>query len=165
MAIKLEDFLPGVKYNGLNTNKNTAFGGSNTFSGTSTFSGPVTLPARVSRTGEQSETVSGNKTLDEGDSGVVQRVDTDGAVVTLPATVLGTTYIIENAGSADGAVGISVSPNAADKIMGNGFTSADNKDAINTKATAKVGDRIVLVADGANGWFVQSVIGTWAREG
>ena len=111
----------------------------------------------------QAETVSSAKTLDEGDSGVVQNV-TASATLTLPATVVGTTYIIRNggSGSTDGAVTVTVSPAAADKIMGNGFTSADNKDAINTLGNA--GDEIVLVGDGVNGWFVQSVTGTWTRE-
>ena len=113
--------------------------------------------------GRQVEAVTGNKTLGEGDSGVVQRVTAD-ATITLPATVVGTTYTIVNGGngSTDGTITINVSPAAADKIMGNGFTSADNKDAINTDG--RPGDTITLVGDGVNGWFVQSVQGTWARE-
>lgn len=107
----------------------------------------------------ENETVTGAKTLDEGDSGVVQNV-TASATITLPATVVGATYIIRNGG--DGSVTINVSPAAADKIMGNGFTSADNKDAINT--LGKGGDQIVLVADGVNGYYVQSASGTWTRE-
>lgn len=134
-----------------------------TLRGPTSVDAPLTTTQGFTPNGRQTETVSGNKTLDEGDSGVVQVVDTDGAVVTLPATVVGTVYIIEN-GGADGAVGINVSPNASDKLMGNGFTSADNKDAINTKATAKKGDRVVLVADGVNGYFFAEVVGTWARE-
>lgn len=111
----------------------------------------------------QAEAVSSAKTLDEGDSGVVQNV-TASATLTLPSTVVGTTYIIRNGGSGetDGAVTVTVSPAALDKIMGNGFTSADNKDAINTLGNP--GDEIVLVGDGADGWFVQSVTGTWTRE-
>ncbi len=111
----------------------------------------------------QSEAVTGNKTLDEGDNGVVQVVTAD-ATITLPATVVGTTYTIFNGGqgSTDGTIAINVSPAAADKIMGNGFTSADNKDAINTNGN--YGDMIRLVGDGANGWMIQEVIGTWTRE-
>lgn len=109
------------------------------------------------------QTKSVNYTMAEGDSGKTTYVDTDGVVITLPATTVGMSFKIVNAG-ADGAVGIAVSPNASDKIMGNGYTSADNKDAINTKATAKKGDFIELVADGANGWFVRAVKGIWARE-
>lgn len=104
------------------------------------------------------EAVTGNKTLDEGDSGVVQNA-TATAVVTLPATVVGTSYIVR-VGAED--ITLSVSPNASDKIMGNGFTSADNKDLIFTKQP--VGSYVRLVADGVNGWFVAEIAGTATRE-
>lgn len=104
------------------------------------------------------ETVSADKTLDEGDSGVAQNV-TASKTVTLPATVVGTTYIVRV--GADG-ITVNVSPAAADKIMGNGFTSADNKDLIFTSQPK--GSYVVLVADGVNGWFVQRIKGTATRE-
>lgn len=104
------------------------------------------------------ETVTGAKTLDEGDSGVVQNV-TATATVTLPSTVVGATYLIRV--GADG-VTVSVSPAAADKIMGNGFTSADNKDLVFTNQPA--GSYVVLMADGANGYYVQRIKGTATRE-
>lgn len=111
----------------------------------------------------QSETVTGNKTLDEGDNGVVQVVTAD-ATITLPSTVVGYRYTIVCGakGSTAGTVDINVSPAALDKIMGNGFTSADNKDAVLT--AGRYGDLISLVGDGANGWVVDRVIGTWTRE-
>jgi len=110
-----------------------------------------------------SETISANDTMAEGDSGTVKLIDTDAVVITLPATAAGMTLTFVNVGD-NGTVGFSVSPNASDKIMGNGYTSADNKDVINTKATAKKGDYIKLVGDGVNGWFVQDVRGVWDRE-
>lgn len=123
--------------------------------------------AEINETAVQSvigqQTKSTNYTLTEADSGLVTNVDTDNVVITLPSTVAGMTFIVRNSAS-DGAAKVSISPAALDKIMGNGFTSADNKDAINTKATAKKGDYMKLVADGANGWFVTAVRGTWARE-
>lgn len=111
----------------------------------------------------QKETVADNKTLDDGDCGVIQNVTVDAKIVTLPATVVGYSYTIRN-GGADGTVAVTVSPNASDKIFGNGFTATDNKDAINTKATAKKGDYIKLVGDGVNGWMITEVAGIWARE-
>lgn len=110
------------------------------------------------------ETLSADTTLAEADVGKIIDVDTDAKVLTLPATVVGMRFRIRNAG-ADGAVLVTVSPNAADKIMGVGITSADNKDLLNTKATAKKGDYIDLLGDGVNGWYVQELRGTWAREG
>lgn len=115
-------------------------------------------------TNRENETVSSNKTLDEGDSGVVQNV-TASCTLTLPATVVGATYHIRNggSGSSDNAVTITISPAALDKIMGGGFTSADNKDIINTTGEGGV-DEVTLVADGVNGYFIQSISGTWTRE-
>lgn len=82
---------------------------------------------------------------------------------TLPATSAGLWYTfvfkVPSAG-----VGGQVSPVAADKIMGNGFTSADNKAAINSGATDREGDSITVVADGSDGWFIINLTGTWARE-
>ena len=102
-------------------------------------------------------------TLAEADSGKNLVVDTDAQTITLPATVVGMTFTLTN-GGADGAVLLKIAPNASDKIMGNGYTSADNKYVANTKATAKKGDFIVLVGDGVNGWFIQEVRGIWAKE-
>lgn len=106
----------------------------------------------------ESETVTGAKTLDEGDGGIVQNV-TATATITLPSTVAGATYPIRvgNAG-----ITVTVSPPAADKIMGNGFTSADNKDLIFTNQPA--GSYVVLVGDGTNGYQVSRILGTATRE-
>ena len=111
----------------------------------------------------QSEDVSGAKTLDAGDSGVVQNV-TASATITLPATAVNLVYTIRNGGTGetDGAVTVTVSPNANDNIAGNGLTAADNKDVINTLGRA--GDEITLIGNGVGGWNVASVTGTWTRE-
>lgn len=106
---------------------------------------------------------TGNDTFTAADSGIVHKCATDGVVFTLPATDAGLTITVVNAG-ADGAAGISISPHADDKIMGVNITAADNKDLINTKSTAKKGDFVRLVGDGADGWFVQAIGGIWARE-
>ena len=111
----------------------------------------------------QTQTKSANYTMTEGDVGKVTYVDTDAKTITLPATVVGYVYTIVNAGE-DGTVGVTVSPNANDKIMGVGLTAADDKDLVNTKATAKKGDYIKLLGDGALGWYVIEIEGTWARE-
>lgn len=119
----------------------------------------------------QSESVTGAKTVDATDCGVVQNV-TSSATITLPATAAGLTYTFRNGGDndantptgavADGSVTVTVSPAAADQIQGNGFTAADNKDVINT--LGNVGDEITLVGDGTSGWVIQNVVGTWTRE-
>lgn len=96
-------------------------------------------------------------------SGLDIYVDTDAKVMTLPATHVGDRFRIINDG-ADAGVLVSIAPNAADKISGMGLTAADNKKLLNTKATAKRGDFVELVADGVDGWVVNAVQGTWARE-
>lgn len=120
--------------------------------------------------GRYQEVIDTAKTLAIGDSGIVQNVKAS-VTITLPATVVGYCFIIRNAGAlaggtvgsgSNGSVTINVSPNASDKIAGIGFTATDDKDAINT--LGNVGDEIVLVGDGANGWFVLSSKGTWTRE-
>jgi hypothetical protein len=119
----------------------------------------------------ESETVTGNKTLDAGDSGVAQ-VLTASATITLPAagaTTSGLTYTIVNggSGSTDGAVTVTISPNANDKIVGNGFTAADDKDIINTLGRGGI-DYVTLTcvneATTDSAWVITAISGTWTRQ-
>ena len=110
------------------------------------------------------ETKSANYTVDALDTGKIIYVDTDAVVVTLPATAtVGDSITFVNAG-AFGAVGFSMDPAAADKIMGPDIAGEDNKDLVNTKATAQRGDFITLTAGHADGWTVSRIKGTWAQE-
>lgn len=122
----------------------------------------------------QSTSISADTTLALTDCGVVQNVIADGKVITLPATSAGATFTIRNGGvpvtsgpagtGSNKSVLVTISPNASDKIQGNGLSAQDNKDLLNTKATSSVGDEVTLVGDGTDGWLIQSIIGTWARE-
>lgn len=108
---------------------------------------------------------SGDYTCLAADSGVHFLAGAANIVFTLPSTAAGLRYTFQLAAAGlSSGTGLSISPAAADKIMGNGFTSADNKDAINTGATDREGDLIEVVGDGADGWYITRVIGTWARE-
>ncbi len=109
------------------------------------------------------EDVTANKTLDAQDVGKVMNVTADAKIFTLPSTAAGLVFIIRNGGAA-AAVAVNVSPAAADKIMGADLAGVDNKDRINTKATALQGDHIVLLGDGSAGWFAISERGVWAAE-
>jgi hypothetical protein len=122
------------------------------------------------------ENIDTAKTLAVGDNGVVQNVIADAITITLPATGAAGLYYftIRNGGvpassslgagtGSDGTVLVTVAPNASDKISGLAFTAQDNKAALNTKATAKVGDFITLVSDGVDGWSVVAARGIWAR--
>ena len=114
--------------------------------------------------------VTENKTLTADDSGGIFLCATDNVVFTLPATAAGLKYTFINTG-ADGAAKISISPAAADAIHGttNASTNVvlsgvDDKDAINTKATATTGDNMTIVGDGSVGWYVIGCHGIWASE-
>jgi len=113
--------------------------------------------------GEKHVIVSANKTLALADCDIVQIVDTDAKLVTLPATADGLHFIIMN-GGADAAVLVAIDPNSADKISGAGLSPVDNKDLQNTKATAKFGDYVELIGGDANGYTVIKMRGTWTIE-
>lgn len=118
--------------------------------------------------------VTTNKTLAITDQGIIQNVITDGVVITLPATVVGYVFTVRNGGVkqpgaaagtvSDGTALVQLSPNAADLIAGNSFTAADDKDAINTKLTSRVGDTVTVIGNGTTGWNFSEVVGIWARE-
>lgn len=111
------------------------------------------------------EAVTGNKTLDAGDSGVVQNV-TASCTVTLPAAAAGTAGVTYPIRVGAEGITVTVSPNSADKIVGNGFTAADDKDAIATSQPA--GSYLVLKAVNEattdSAYVVERVLGTWTRE-
>ena len=119
------------------------------------------LPAALQR--RIWEEVAVNKTLDAEDVGKVMLVTADAVVITLPATAAGLQFVVAN-GGADAAVGLSVSPAAADKIMGADLAGVDNKDRINTKATAKRLDYVSIFGDAVDGYVVAAERGTWAAE-
>lgn len=110
------------------------------------------------------EAISDNKTLDAQDTGKLFFVDTDAKTITLPAIADGYAGGMIINGGAFGTVAVTISPNANDMILGPDITGADNKDLINTKATAKRGDRVKLDLGDADGYVVTNLIGTWARE-
>ena len=109
-------------------------------------------------------TLSANTTLDATHTGKLIWVDTDAFTITLPAIATGLDgFMVVNGGSF-GSIAVTLSPNASDMILGPGITGADDKDLINTKATAKRGDFAVLGGNDADGYAVQALRGTWARQ-
>lgn len=97
------------------------------------------------------------------DSGSTFTSTLDAIVYTLPSIAIGNTVTFVNL-ALDGGAKLSVSPAAADGITYVG-SSTDNKDIINTKATAKYGDFITLASlDGVVAWQVVAVRGIWAKE-
>ncbi len=109
------------------------------------------------------ESVAAPLTLDIEDNGKAFFVTADAGVITLPAVATPVNCAIVNAG-AFGTVLVSVSPNANDKIRGPNLAGTNDKDLLNTKATAKRGDFVTLAVGDADGGLVASMRGTWATE-
>lgn len=88
----------------------------------------------------------------------------DGMVATLPSIAAGEVYKFLNIAE-DGEAAMNISPAAADGIMFAG-SNTDDKDVINTKATSKKGDYIILKSSeaGTVAWQVVDVRGIWAKE-
>ena len=119
------------------------------------------------------ETLTTSTSLDAGDSNKTFLIGTDALVISLPATVAGLRYTFINSG-ADGNNIMTISPVAADGIAGTITLAASvvqldgtvDKDAVNTKATALLGDSITLIGSGVTGtgaWFVEGSAGIFAQ--
>jgi hypothetical protein len=114
--------------------------------------------------GKLKETLSAaTKTLDAQDTGKVFFVTVD-SVITLPATATALASVTLVCMGPYGTVQISADPNANDKIMGPDLAGTDNKDLINTKATAQRGDFVTLTAGHTDGYVVNQIKGTWVSE-
>lgn len=132
------------------------------------------------------ETKTDNYTVTSADFGKILAIATDGKTFTLPAVSsanAGALITFVNTG-ADGAVILTVKPNASDAIYGalasntGGNADASTTDTLvsrsggvdakewrNTKTTAKQGDYCQLMSDGEDGWWIVSGLGTWVSEG
>lgn len=110
------------------------------------------------------ETISANKTLDAEDTGKAFFVDTDAVTITLPAVATGVFGVKIVNIAPFGTVAVTISPAAADMILGPDITGADDKDLINTKATARRGDFVKLDSGDADGYLCTEFRGTWARQ-
>lgn len=112
--------------------------------------------------GKFRETLSAStKTLDAQDTGKFIFV-TETCVITLPATATACTDVALVCMAPYGTAQISLSPAAADKIMGPDIAGTDDHDLINTLATAQRGDFCNISAGHADGYVVKWMVGTWA---
>lgn len=86
----------------------------------------------------------------------------DNMVYTLPSIADGQVYTFVNMAE-DGMAKMSISPAALDGIMY--VTATDDKDLINTKATAKKGDTVTIFnVAGTAYWSVSYARGIFAKE-
>ena len=93
---------------------------------------------------------------------VIQR---QACVFTLPAVadVQGDIWIVN--GAADGTL-CTISPNGSDKFVWDvaGAAGTDDKDIVNTAATAMRGDYVKLRYGAAAGWAIKEMGGIWVDE-
>lgn len=120
-------------------------------------------------------TVSATTTFTAADAGATTyNVATDAIVMNLPVITtetIGMEFTFRNTG-ADGAVLLSIDPNAVDGINGTiANAAADSvasgvvgKKLNNTKATANNGDYVTLRAVALTKWFIVGGVGIWASE-
>jgi hypothetical protein len=168
MSQKLEDFIPVVKYEGINTDKDASFGGSTSFTGAVAFTGSV---SGVRGTAEV--VASGDKTVTAAMSGrtFIATASSGTQTFTLPdaGTTQGLTYSFV-CGHASGE--ILITPASGDSIVGKthgaengtGIAPAAGTGIKNTAATNVVGDFCTLVFDGVSAWYMTSVAGVWASQ-
>lgn len=85
---------------------------------------------------------------------------TTGVVVTLPATATGNKFTIVNV-QQDGDFAINISPGSTEHIAYPGSSGTDDKDLINTAATQRCMDLVVVEYLNSKGYAATEVRGTW----
>ena len=92
-------------------------------------------------------------------------VNADAKTLTLPAVVLGASFIIVNTNDDAGGL-LTISPNASDKFLVDiaGAAGTDNKDILNTKASQKKYDFVHLIGLDAAGWYIHNIRGIWVDQ-
>ena len=97
--------------------------------------------------------------------GAYVEVNADAKTLTLPAVVLGASFIIVNTNDDAGGL-LTISPNASDKFLVDiaGAAGTDNKDILNTKASQKKYDFVHLIGLSDVGWYIHNIRGIWVDE-
>lgn len=108
---------------------------------------------------------SANYTMTAADSGLVIDV-TASCTITLPAAAATASSLKAMIRVGKAGITVNVSPNSADKIVGNGFTAADDKDLIFTNQPAGSFVELLSVNEATtdSAWTVQRIKGTATRE-
>jgi|TARA_R110001599_G_scaffold298128_1_gene502460 hypothetical protein len=130
----------------------------------------ITTSNSVLRARSKQETLTTTQDISINDAGAEFNIATDAKVLTLPAITaenIGAEFTFRNTG-ADGNNIITISPAATDAIHGTiaavSSGGVDNKDWINTKASANKGDWCTLKAVALTDWYITGGDGVWASE-
>jgi hypothetical protein len=124
----------------------------------------------VLRARSKQTTLSVTGSVQANEAGQEFNIATDALVISLPAITannIGMEFLFRNTG-ADGNNIITLSPAATDAIHGTVAAiqsgGVDNKDWINTKATANKGDWCTIKAVALTDWYLSGGDGVWASE-
>jgi hypothetical protein len=166
MAIYIEDNLPNIRENGLNTLEAVTFGSTLAVTGTSTFTGAATFTAAPVFNGgtkkvvSQSALVGATVVLTAADSGgvFINRSTSGSPSWTLPTAAAGLEYTFCVANTTAGFTVTGGTIFAKANPAGAAITGTT---LTNTQGTAAVGDTITLVCDGT-AWRMTSQGGTFA---
>ena len=125
----------------------------------------ITTPAYHPVNASNAVTLTEDTTIGMANHGFHPIIVTGTTTVTLPAVTAHHAYWIIN-GNPSGTGLLTISPNANDKFLFDaaGAGGTDNKDIINTQATAKRGDYVKLIYGSAEGWIITEMHGTWVDE-
>ena len=130
----------------------------------------ITTSNSVLRARSKQTTLTTTQDISINDAGAEFNIATDAKVMTLPtitAENIGAEFTFRNTG-ADGNNIITISPAATDAIHGTiaavSSGGVDNKDWINTKASANKGDWCTLKAVALTDWYITGGDGVWASE-
>jgi hypothetical protein len=124
----------------------------------------------VLRARSKQETLTTSQAVKANQAGTEFNIATDALVITLPAidaNNIGMELTFRNTG-ADGNNIITLSPASTDAVHGTVGSvqsgGVDNKDWINTKATANKGDWCTIKAVALTDWYLTGGDGVWASE-
>lgn len=175
MTEYIEDFIPVVKYHGLNSTKDGVLSGAITFSGNNTHSGSEAFSGAVSFTGGvtiNTEVVTATNVITAAETGKTFFLDAAaGFESTLPTAAAGLhfRFIIKTAPTSNG---YTITGSPADKIFGtvacsgaedtvNGVTANAADNVILVANVALIGDLVEFYSDGTN-WYVTGNVNTYA---
>jgi len=166
--MNLEEFIPGVKYHGVNTAKDVSVSGAVTLSGANTLSGATISGALV----DNVEVVAATNVITAAESGKTFFLNAlAGFESTLPAAAAGLhfRFIVKTAPTSNG---YTITGSPVDKIFGtvacsgaentvNGVTADATDNVILVHNQAKIGDLVEFYSDGTN-WYVTGNVNTYA---
>lgn len=165
--VNVEDSVPVVAHEGLNSAKNGTLSGVLTFSGANTHSGLETGFRRDLQIYLTEATTT--LTAAQSDKVIVATKASATQTFTLPiATTKGLvfTFVCGNVGGE-----LLVTPNAADSILikatvdqGASVAPAAGTGVKNTALTNVLGDMLSLVSDGVSKWYMVAQSGIWASQ-